>query len=151
ARSIGRRRQCLAFNLRWVDTMSLIARIIAICLAQLTWLGVAAPASHGEPPRPLADETREFEILAQGKRVGQSRIRITETNNDVITVSTSIAVEFDFLVYVYRYELLGTEVWRGDRLLAVDDQATDNGNKLLVRANLDSHGSIIQTGNLTVR
>ena len=59
-------------------------------------------------------------------------------------VSTEAAVKFDYLVYVYRYEFHGREIWRANRLAWVDNRAVDAGKALRVRATIEGNGSTIE-------
>jgi hypothetical protein len=125
--------------------MLLIGRTITVCLLlPLCLVLLASQKVHGQTPRVLADEIRDFEIVVGGKPTGKSQIRITETADGVTVVSTDVTVKFDFILYVYRYELRSKETWQGNRLAWVDNRATDAGKKLVVRAKVDSQGSIIE-------
>jgi hypothetical protein len=125
--------------------MSRTARSVTVCSLLLLYLGLLGPQlARAETPRVLAEEIREFEILVKEKPTGKSLIRITEMDDGVTIVSTEVVVNFDFIIYVYRYELHGKELWQGNQLVAVDNRAVDNGTKLTVRAKIDSQGTIIE-------
>src|SRR6476620_9394463 len=90
------------------------------------------------------EESREFEILVSGKPAGTSQTKITQADDGLTTVCTDAAVTLNYIVYKYRYEFHGREVWKGNRLLAVDDRAVDSGKELKVHARVDDRGSVIQ-------
>jgi hypothetical protein len=127
--------------------MSLIIRSATVCLF-LPWglAALTAGPARAETPQVLAEEVREFEVLVSEKPIGTNQIRITETDDGATTVSTEVSVKFDFVVYVYRYELHSKETWQGDELTKVDNRANSNGTRYLVRAKLDPTSSLIEAG-----
>ena len=94
--------------------------------------------------RKVAQEVRDYEILVKGTHAGTMKSVITDTEDDMTTVTTDATVEFNVVVYTYRYEFHGNEIWHGDRLISVDDRAVDGGKKLATRAHCDLHGSVVE-------
>ena len=105
------------------------------------WL---CPIARGQSPPVRAEEVREYEILVKGKPAGSATTRITDTNDGLTAVSTDAAVAIDFVVYTYRYEFHGREVWRGNRLTSVDVRAVDGNAQFATRARIDMQGSTIE-------
>lgn len=97
----------------------------------------------GNPPGPV-EELREFEIFVKGKPAGTSALRITDRGDGTTRVETEARVKLNYLVYVYRYEFHGQETWRGNRLLATENRATDDGKKYAVRATVDDRRCAIE-------
>ena len=62
----------------------------------------------------VAQEVRDYEILVKGKHAGSMKVVITDTDDGLTTVMTDAAVEFNVIVYTYRYEFHGNESWRGE-------------------------------------
>lgn len=122
----------------------IIRKVTVGLLSLLCLVLLAARVAHGETPHVLAEEVREFEILVNDKATGTSQIKITEMDDGVTIVSTDVDVKFDFIIYVYGYELHGKETWQGNHLASVDNRAIDNGTKLVVRAKVDPQGSTIE-------
>jgi hypothetical protein len=100
--------------------------------------------AHGQSPQVRAEETREFEILVKGKPAGNMTAKITDTDDGRTTVLTDAAVTLNYVVYTYRYEFHGREVWQGNRLATLDARAVDGGTKLAAHAQNDSRGSTIE-------
>jgi hypothetical protein len=91
-----------------------------------------------------AGEVREYEVVCRGKPAGNVVTKIVDTSDGLTTASTDAVLTLDFIVYTYRYEFHGREVWRGDRIVSVDDRAVDGGTKLSLRAGMDSRGFVIE-------
>lgn len=102
-------------------------------------------ARGAESPPATAEELREFEILVKGKPAGTSALRISEHGDGTTRVATDVRVKLNYVVYVYRYEFHGQEIWRGGHLLSTENHATDDGKKLQVRAKVEGRGCTIET------
>lgn len=75
-----------------------------------------------------------FDAFADGSKIGTHRVRFTQ-NGPQLIVETSIDFSASLLlVPVYRYTHRGREVWEGGRLLSVETQTDDDGEKLAVSA-----------------
>jgi hypothetical protein len=88
----------------------------------------------------LREEIREFEILVKDKPAGKSSMRISDLSDGTTRVATDVRVELNYVVFVYRYEFTGYELWRGDRLLSTANRAVDGGKAYDARADLDPGG-----------
>ncbi len=120
-------------NTSAVILLMLIAFIVALC-----------PTAFGQSTNARKQETREFEILINGKPAGTSATTISETENGQTIASTDAAVNLNYIIYFYQYEFHGRETWSGNLLLWVENRAVDNGKQLEVRARASSQGSVIE-------
>ena len=103
-----------------------------------------APAGAQAEPRAVSEETREFEVLVRDKPVGHSRVRISDLDDGTTIAAMDLDVTMSLVVYTYRYEFHGRETWQQDRLLAVDNHATDGGKSLALRAQVLPQGSTVE-------
>jgi len=113
----------------------------------LTWFALSwgvASSAFADGPRVSAEEVREFEILVKDKPVGTSTIRIRNLDDGTTRVATEVNVKLNYLVYVYRYEFHGDELWRGNRLLSAQNRATDDGKEFAARLVVSPGGSSIE-------
>jgi Family of unknown function (DUF6134) len=127
--------------------MSKMTIAIELILRSLAWMFCAlslCPAGYGQAPRVRSEEVREFEILVNGKPAGTSTATITEAENGLATACTDAFVTLNYVVYSYRYEFHGREVWQENQLLSVENRAVDGGTQLATSARSDLHGSQIQ-------
>jgi hypothetical protein len=121
------------------------ARELLVAFSTCTIFAILlCPIACGQSPQAAAEEVREFEILVSGKPAGSSTLRIAETQNGLTTVRTDAVVNLSYVVYTYRYEFHGQEVWQANRLVSVEDRAVDGGTRLAINARNDPHGSVIQ-------
>src|SRR5712675_1362558 len=100
----------------------------AVLVVLYTWtvcVFLLSPTAYGQSPQVAAEEVREFEILVSGKPAGSSTLRIAETPAGPTMVRTDAIVRLSYVVYTYRYEFHGQQVWQGDRLVSVEDRAVD--------------------------
>jgi hypothetical protein len=132
--------------------MSLVSRGNSIrgfvSIGCCAWLGlgllVAAPA-HGQGPRPIADEVREYEMLVKGKPAGKMLTRITDNDDGTTIASTDTDIKVESWFHTYRDEYHGREVWRGSHLVRADIHAVDHGKKRAAHATVNERGSVIET------
>lgn len=105
---------------------------------------LSSPVAHGQTPRTTAEETREFEILVKGKPAGRCVLRIRELDDGTTVATTDADVSLSFVVYTYRYEFHGQEIWRQGSMLLTDNRAVDGGKVLAARARNNPQGSIME-------
>jgi hypothetical protein len=118
------------------ELLALLCGVFCGCLA--------SSDVRAEPPRAAAEETREFEVLVRDKPVGHNRIRIRDLEDGTTEAAMDLDVSMSVVVYTYRYEFHGRETWQQDRLLSVDNRATDGGKALSLRARVDAQRSLIE-------
>jgi hypothetical protein len=85
-------------------------------------------------------ETREFKVSVDGKPRGKCTMQIRRRDDGADTMQIDAAMSFNFVVYEYRYRSMGTEVWKDDRLLELDNTADFNGTKYAVKAGSTAKG-----------
>ena len=127
------------FGIRDTNMMKAITtRYATIGLLVISSVGkwICSPV-FAQQARILAQEVRDYEILVKGKHAGSMRAVITDTDDGLTTVITDATVEYNVMVYTYRYNFHGDETWHGDRLISVDDRAVDGGTQLVTRAHCD--------------
>lgn len=103
--------------------------------------GLASPAGAQTAIR---EEVREFDIFVKDRPAGKNTMRISDLDDGTTRVATEVNVKLNFVVFVYRYEFAGRETWRGNRLLATQNRATDDGKIYDARARSDAGGFRIE-------
>lgn len=110
---------------------------------------VAASALPFVPPLAAATEARgerRFDILRDGDPIGTHLTRVIRTG-DRLQVETDVNIVVRVLgIAAYRYELRSHEVWEGGRLISLDGETNDDGDRDVARvrrtdAGLVSEGS----------
>jgi hypothetical protein len=110
----------------------------SLCLLALVL--TAGLGSRAEAQAVLSEEVRTFDILVKDKPAGKNTMRISELDDGTTRITTDVQVR----VFVYRYEFAGYEIWRGNRLIATQNHATDGGKKYDARAQCDAGGFRIE-------
>jgi hypothetical protein len=90
-----------------------------------------------------AAETHNHVVLRDGQPVGNYRLEFSRDGEE-LTVSGELSVDVraGFLpLFVYRHA--AREVWRGDRLVALDSETYDNGRRLRVAGRATAEGFLI--------
>lgn len=96
-------------------------------------LACSAAALAGEP-REIERQTREFKVSVDGKERGKCVMKIARRDDGSERLQIDSRLSFNYLVYEYRYSSVGTEVWKGGRLVDLDNTADFNGKKYAVKA-----------------
>jgi hypothetical protein len=98
----------------------------------LSYLAFAPPAG--------AAEIQHHVILRDGQPVGSYRIAFSREAEDLVVDSElSVEIRAGFLpLFSYRHS--AREVWRGDRLTALDSETYDNGKRLHVAGRATASG-----------
>jgi hypothetical protein len=87
--------------------------------------------------RAIAAETevREFHVRIDGKPAGAYHMTIRDQGDQTISMTGQADVHATFFKVVrYVYTYLGTETWKGQRLLRLESTTNDNGTPLAVSA-----------------
>jgi hypothetical protein len=102
--------------------------------------GCACSIANAAEPKTLELETREFKVSVDGKQRGKCtmQIRRREDGSDKMTIDSGLS--YNFVVYEYRYHSAGTEVWKNDRLVELENTADFNGTKYVLKANSGANG-----------
>jgi hypothetical protein len=103
------------------------------------WLALAVSAvlpttARAAEPRVLERETREFKVSVDGKGRGKCTIEITHRDDGTDRMHIDASLNFNYVVYEYRYSSVGTEIWKDGRLLQLENAANYNGTKYVVKA-----------------
>jgi hypothetical protein len=101
------------------------------------WLAVSAALptiARAAEPRALERETREFKVSVDGKGRGKCTIEITHCDDGTDRMHIDASLNFNYVVYEYRYSSVGTEIWKNGRLLRLENTASYNGTKYVVKA-----------------
>lgn len=107
----------------------------AITLACWGWS--KAPAAE---PQNLELETREFKVSVDGKQRGKCTMQIRRRDDGTDKLHIDAGLIFDYKIYVYRYQSVGTEIWKDDRLLELENASDFNGTKYTVNARSTAKG-----------
>jgi len=91
-------------------------------------------------PRNLELETREFKVSVDGKQRGKCTMQIRRRDDGCDAMHVDAGMSFNFVVYEYRYHSAGTEIWKDDRLLELENKSDFNGTKYSVKARASSKG-----------
>ena len=119
-----------------------ISRYSAYGIAAIVLLG--GMGARGAEPRALERQTREFRISVDGKPRGKCTMRIHEHDDGRHTLKVESALSFNYVVYTYRYSSAGTEVWKDDRLVELENVSDFNGTKYLVQAGPEKRGLTVK-------
>jgi hypothetical protein len=89
----------------------------------------------------------DFAVLRNGDPVGHHRIDLTPTSDgETVSVKTNVVVRAVY-VPVYRFEHTGSEVWKNGRLVSLQSQTNDDGDKhTLAAIAKDGHIEVVGDG-----
>jgi hypothetical protein len=104
------------------------------CWLALGMSGVLPTTACAAEPRVLERETREFKVSVDGKGRGRCTLEITHRDDGTDRMHIDAALNFNYVVYEYRYSSVGTEIWKDGRLLRLENSANYNGTKYVVKA-----------------
>jgi hypothetical protein len=110
-------------NLRSLATFA-----IAVLLSGGSSLGSAAE------PRETERQTREFKVSVDGTERGKTTMRIARRDDGALSVKIDSRLNFNYVVYAYRYSSSGAETWKDGRLVELENTADYNGTRYLVKA-----------------
>ena len=117
---------------------ALRARILTCpCWCWLVVICVGSGAKADEPlPAPTVVEkhSRAFKISIDGTERGALTMLLTKHDDGTETMRGQAELNFNFIIYKYRYLSTGTEVWKSGRLLRLANDADYNGDKFVVKA-----------------
>jgi len=104
------------------------------------------PPAYGQSARMLADETRDFELLAKGKPAGRASIQITDFDDGTTLAATTINFKVESWFHTYQYDFHGREEWRGNHIERTDNRTTNDGKKQSAHASVEDGRTIIEAG-----
>lgn len=77
---------------------------------------------------------RRFTVLRDGEAIGEQVLDVRPGENGRLHVAVDIELSVKLLgVAAYRYRMRNRETWRGGRLIAMDSETDDDGDKDFVR------------------
>jgi hypothetical protein len=107
------------------------------------WLlfGCAVLAPAWSAARAADVETRDFNVVVDGKSAGAGHMTIQKAEDGTVTVScdTDVTVPVLFLT-VYKYSYRGQEVWKNGRLQRFESSCNDDGKRYAVSAVAEAKG-----------
>ena len=107
----------------------------AIALACSAWT-----MANAAEPKTIESETREFKVSVDGKQRGKCTMQIRRRDDGSDKMQIDSGLSFNFVVYEYHYHSAGTEVWKNDRLLELENIADFNGTKYVLKASSGANG-----------
>ncbi|MGQ0635399.1 MAG: DUF6134 family protein [Planctomycetaceae bacterium] len=103
----------------------------------LLFVGVALACgrtAQAAEPRDVERQTREFNVSVDGTERGKCHMQIRRCDDGTERVRVDAAIRVNFIVYKYTYNSSADEVWKDDRLIALDGSANYNGAHYVVKA-----------------
>lgn len=90
------------------------------------------------------DGTLSYAVLRNGAEIGSHVFRFRHDGHRLIVeIHTRMAVRWAVLT-VYRFEHDGTEIWQGDRLVAMQTRTNDDGKHHLIDARSNDTGTTVE-------
>ncbi|MEX2479414.1 MAG: DUF6134 family protein [Gammaproteobacteria bacterium] len=86
----------------------------------------------------------EFDVLRNGKHVGEHVTTFTRSDDGLVVESTMNLTVRVLVIPVYRFSYHARDVWCGDRLTALEAAVDDNGTVKRVRALRDGDELVIE-------
>lgn len=96
---------------------------------------LALVANSAEPDAVVVEqETRTFRASVDGRERGRLVMLFTKRDDGTETVRGDAELNFNFVVYRYRYTSVGTETWKDGRLVRLASESNYNGDKYVLQA-----------------
>lgn len=95
---------------------------------------VSVAARAAEPPRPIAQQVREFEIIVDDSPAGTNRVVTLDYAGGKTVTTTEANVRINYLVYTYTYRFRGSESWLASRPHRIEGQTLESGKRRSVKA-----------------
>lgn len=122
-----------------------VANILLLLALPLVWLagcagGVAMDQAETPNDEPLEDvrvveqQTRTFKVSVDGADRGTLTMLLSQHSDGTESMRGQAELNFNFIVYKYRYSSSGTEIWKSGRLIQLANEADYNGDKYVVQA-----------------
>jgi hypothetical protein len=99
----------------------------------LMWSGAARPAT---PPAQPGTRCWRFDVLLNGKRIGEHVFRVTDHGQSADVDTRAHFRVRALFVPLYGYDHHDHEVWRDGCLATIDTETSDNGRQLAVHGHL---------------
>ena len=82
----------------------------------------------------VAQETREFKILVDGKNAGKFSLKLATYSDGTETMKGESEVTLNYVIVKYHMATKGSEVWKDGHLKQMANEANFNGDKYVVQA-----------------
>jgi hypothetical protein len=82
-------------------------------------------------------ETRVFTIRIDDKPAGYNLMTISRPDEETFIVDSRADVSISYLIKTYKYQYLGTEVWKHGRLFQLESKTSDDGKQFQVLVKVD--------------
>lgn len=92
-------------------------------------------------------ETRDFNVLVDGKPTGEAHITIHKQEDSTIVVTSDTDILVKLLVGHYRYSFRGREIWKDNRLLRLDSTCNDDGKLYVLSATAENERLRLKVNN----
>jgi len=101
-------------------------------------------------PAAWASGSADFTVLRDGTPIGHHRVLVSHEGEETrVEVDIALNVSLGFIP-LYRYRHQSREVWRNDRLTALDSTTDDNGEQFRVTARAVQAGLQVTAGSQTL-
>ncbi|MDF2231338.1 DUF6134 family protein [Albimonas sp. CAU 1670] len=108
-------------------------------------LATGAALALARPLRAAESASRRFEVLRDGASIGEQTTTVARAGEALdVTVRVRILVKV-LGIGAYRYELDSQERWEGGRLVALDGQTNDDGERQVARVRREG-GRLVSSG-----
>jgi hypothetical protein len=115
---------------------------------QWTWAVLAGLIMGGNSLARGADiETRDFNVLVDGKATGEAHMTIHKQEDGGTIVKTDTDILVKLLVGHYRYAFRGWEQWKDGRLLKLESTCNDDGKLFVVVATAEGEKVRVKVNN----
>jgi hypothetical protein len=104
---------------------------MAGCGAVLAVLATLSAANAAEV------ETREFQVLVDGKNAGTAQMTIKKQEDGVTIMTCDTDIKVKILIRSFSYSYRGQEIWKDGRLQRFDSRCDDNGKLYNIAAVAD--------------
>jgi hypothetical protein len=108
---------------------------------------LALAASAPSVARAADIETRDLNVLVDGKSAGEVHMTIHRQDDESTVLKCDTDIQVRYLVIRYIYSYRGCEVWKAGRLLRLDSTCNDNGKRYVVSAVAEGEGLRVRVNN----
>jgi hypothetical protein len=122
-------------------------RLWAKACAWLLIGGFLWAAAFATPSQAGDIETRDFNVLVDGKRAGEVHMTIQREDDGTFKMRCDTDIEVRVLLVRYRYSYRGMEVWKDGRLQRFDSTTNDDGKRFVVSAVAEANGLRLNVNN----
>lgn len=115
------------------------------CLAFLIFI-LSAPVGHATPidPVSLYGNKIEFDVLREGKVVGEHVTRFEQSDQDLYVTSNMNIDIFILFVPVYAFDYVTTEKWVAGKMVSLDANVIDGSDRVAFSARHQGNKMLIE-------